>query len=143
MNRNPLPATIGLAKIHWLPSGRKLRNDCRRNRVLSRSAFWCKRRRETVALGGEKCSALPEGMTRWSVAGSSLRGVCSLLQLCLSGTVQPPFNSQQCVELGQTNRGAARRITEVATHVITNRIETGVKHRTKGLTPRFRSLNGS
>ena len=25
-------------------------------------------------LAGEKCSALPEGMTRWSVAGSSLRG---------------------------------------------------------------------
>ncbi len=33
-------------------------------------------------LAGEKCSALPEGMTRWSVAGSSLRGVCSLLRLC-------------------------------------------------------------
>ena len=31
---------------------------------------------------GEKCSALPVGITRWSVAGSSLRGVCSLLRLC-------------------------------------------------------------
>jgi hypothetical protein len=33
-------------------------------------------------LAGEKCSALPEEMTRWSVAGSSLRGVCSLIRLC-------------------------------------------------------------
>ncbi len=33
-------------------------------------------------LAGEKCSALPVGITRRSVAGSSLRGVCSLLRLC-------------------------------------------------------------
>ena len=33
-------------------------------------------------LAGEKCSALPEEITRWSVAGSSLRGVCSLLRPC-------------------------------------------------------------
>ena len=33
-------------------------------------------------LAGEKCSALPEEITRWSVAGSSRRGVCSLLRPC-------------------------------------------------------------
>ena len=41
----------------------------------------CKRRRETVALGGRKVQRLPVGITRWSVAGSSLRGVYSLIRL--------------------------------------------------------------
>jgi type VI secretion system secreted protein VgrG len=35
-------------------------------------------------LAGEKCSALAVGKTRWSVAGGSWRGVCSLIRLCTS-----------------------------------------------------------